>query len=165
MPRPSRADSASPTAWCANTSSGHCFIAVRTSTSNAMAEPRMASHEIENDPRHLAAADWFVRLQSTEVSLEETLAWQAWMHEDPANAEAFARIEEISHALCDVPAPAAVPAARLARDRYDASVPIGEWKPRQTRRWPWAALGVAASFGLVALVLAFWKTPVDSSSF
>jgi transmembrane sensor len=130
-----------------------------------MAEPRMASHEIENDPRHLAAADWFVRLQSTEVSLEETLAWQAWMHEDPANAEAFARIEEISHALCDVPAPAAVPAARLARDRYDASVPIGEWKPRQTRRWPWAALGVAASFGLVALVLAFWKTPVDSSSF
>ena len=28
------------------------------------------SSEIENDPLHLAAADWFVRLQSTEVSLE-----------------------------------------------------------------------------------------------
>ena len=69
-----------------------------------MAEQRMPfSLEIENDPLHLAAADWFVRLQSTEVSLEETLAWQAWIHENPANAEAFARIEEISHALCDVP--------------------------------------------------------------
>jgi transmembrane sensor len=120
--------------------------------------PMPFSHEIENDPLHLAAADWFVRLQSTEVSLEETLAWQAWIHENPANAEAFARIEEISHALCDVPAPAVVPPAMLARDRYDASVPIGEWRPRRAQRWPWAALGVAASFGLIALV-AFWKTP------
>lgn len=122
------------------------------------------SLEIENDPVHLAAADWFVRLQSTEVSLEETLAWQAWIHENPSNAEAFARIEEISHALCDVPVPAAVPAALLARDRYDASVPIGAWKPRRAPRWPWAALGVAASFGLVAL-LAFWKAPAAVNVF
>jgi ferric-dicitrate binding protein FerR (iron transport regulator) len=48
--------------------------------------------DIENDPAHLAAAEWFVRLQSTEVSLEETLAWQAWLHESPGNALAFARI-------------------------------------------------------------------------
>jgi transmembrane sensor len=130
-----------------------------------MAEPSMPlSLEIENDPVHLAAADWFVRLQSTEVSLEETLAWQAWIHENPSNAEAFARIEEISHALCDVPVPAAVPAALLARDRYDASVPIGAWKPRRAPRWPWAALGVAASFGLVAL-LAFWKAPAAVNVF
>ena len=130
-----------------------------------MAEQRMPfSHEIENDPVHLAAADWFVRLQSTEVSLEETLAWQAWLHENPANAEAFARIEEISHALCDVPAPAGIPAALLARDRYDASVPIGDWKPRRSQRWPWAALGVAASFGVIALV-AFWKTPAATNAF
>lgn len=131
-----------------------------------MAEQRMPfSHEIENDPLHLAAADWFVRLQSTEVSLEETLAWQAWIHENPANAEAFARIEEISHALCALPAPAAVPAALLARDRYDASIPIGDWKPRRAARWPWAALGVAASFGLIALVFAFWRTPVETNAF
>jgi transmembrane sensor len=131
-----------------------------------MAEPRMPfSHEIENDPVHLAAAEWFVRLQSTEVSLEETLAWQAWLHDNPANAQAFARIEEISHALRDVPAPAAAPAAVLARDRYDASIPIAEWKPRRAQRWPWAALGVAASFLLVALVFAFWKTPAETNAF
>jgi transmembrane sensor len=131
-----------------------------------MAESRMPfSHEIENDPVHLAAAEWFVRLQSTEVSLEETLAWQAWLHDNPANAEAFSRIEEISHALRDVPAPAAAPAALLARDRYDASSPIWEWKPRRAQRWPWAALGVAASFALVALVLAFWKTSSETNAF
>jgi transmembrane sensor len=131
-----------------------------------MAEPRMPfSHEIENDPLHLAAADWFVRLQSTEVSLEETLAWQAWLHENPANAEAFARIEEISHALRAVPAPAAAAAALLARDRYDASIPIGQWKPRRVQRWPGAALGVAASCALVALVFASWKTPAATNAF
>jgi transmembrane sensor len=116
------------------------------------------SHEIENDPLHLAAADWFVRLQSTEVSLEETLAWQAWF-QNPANAEAFARIEELSHALREVPAPAALPPRVLARDRYDASVPIGEWKPQRARRWRKAALGIAASFAVGALTFAFWKSP------
>ena len=64
-----------------------------------MAEERMAlSHDIENDPLHLAAADWFVRLQSTEVSLEETLAWQAWIHENPANAARASRICRASDA-------------------------------------------------------------------
>ena len=103
--------------------------------------------------------------RAAEVSLEETLAWQAWIHEHPANAAAFARIEEISQALCAVPAPAAVPPALLARDRYDASVAIGDWKPRRARRWPRAALGVAASFALVALVFAFWKTPAETNAF
>ena len=131
-----------------------------------MAEQRMPfSHEIENDPLHLAAADWLVRLQSTEISLEDTLAWQAWLHENPANAEAFARIEEISQALRDLPAPAAVPAALLAHDRYDASVPIREWKPRRTRHWPWATLGVAASLALFALGFVFWKAPAATNAF
>ncbi len=131
-----------------------------------MVEPRMPlSHEIESDPLHLAAADWFVRLQSTDLSLEETLAWQVWLHESPANAEAFARIEAISNALRDVPAPVAVTTDLLERDRYDASVPIGDWKPRAARRWPWAALGVAASFALVALGFAFLQTPAESNAF
>jgi transmembrane sensor len=130
-----------------------------------MAEQRMPfSHEIDTDPLHLAAADWFVRLQSTDVSLEETLAWQAWLYDNPANAEAFARIEEVSQTLRDVPAPAALSAARIAADRYDASVPIRDWKPRASR-WPWAALGVAASFAVVAVVLAFWKTPAEINAF
>jgi transmembrane sensor len=129
-------------------------------------QPTPPPSEIENDPLHLAAADWFVRLQSMEVSLEETLAWQAWLNENPANAEAFARIEEISQALRDVPAPAALPAAVIARDTYDASVPIKDWKPREARRWPRAvALGVAASFALMAVVFAFWKVPAETSAF
>jgi transmembrane sensor len=123
------------------------------------------SHEIENDPLHLAAADWFVRLQSTEVSLEETLAWQAWLGENSANAAAFARIEEISQAVRNLPAPPTVPPALLARDRYDASVPIGDWKPRRARRWTWPTLSVAASFALIALVFAFWKTPAETKAF
>jgi transmembrane sensor len=138
-----------------------------------MAEhPMPFSNEIENDPLHLAAADWLVRLQSTEVSLEETLAWQAWIRENPANAAAFARIEEISQAVRDLPAPAAVPAALLASDRYDASVPIGGWKaeparrhPPRTRRWVWAMRAVAASFALFALVLTVLKTPAGSNAF
>jgi transmembrane sensor len=125
--------------------------------------PEPLSMEVENDPLHLAAADWLVRLQSTEISLEETLAWQAWLHESPANAQAFARIEEISHALRDLSAPAAVPADLLARDRYDASVPIREWKPQGARRRPWAALGVAASLALFALAFAFWKMPAATT--
>ena len=131
-----------------------------------MAEQRMTfAQDIENDPLHLAAADWLVRLQSTELSLEETLAWQAWLQENPANAEAFARIEAISQALRDLPAPAALPAALLARDRYDASVPIGEWRPRGAApRWPWPTLGVAASFALFALAFAFWKTPIAATN-
>ncbi len=119
------------------------------------------SSEIENDPLQLKAADWLVRLQSTEISLEETLAWQAWIHQNPANAEAFARMEEISQALRDLPAPAALPAALLARDRYDASVPIGGWKPRRAQRWPWATLAVAASFALIALIFAYRRCPPE----
>lgn len=123
------------------------------------------SPDIERDPIHLAAADWFVRLQSTEVSLEETLAWQAWLHDNPCNADAFARIEEVSNALRDVPAPAAVPARVLSSDRYDASIPIGAWKQPRRRRWPWVTLGAAASFALVALIFAFWKVPSETITY
>jgi len=122
------------------------------------------SSEIENDPLHLAAADWFVRLQSTEVSLEDTLAWQAWLGENSANAAAFARIEEISQVLRDVPPPAALPAALLARDRYDASVAISAWKPRATHHSVQGTLGVAASFAVFALAFAFWKTPAAATN-
>jgi transmembrane sensor len=131
-----------------------------------MAEQRMPfSHEIENDPLHLAAADWLVRLQSTEISLEETLAWQAWLSENPANAQAFARIEQISQALREVPAPAALPAALVAGDRYDASIAIKDWKPRAAQRRLWAALSVAASIALIAVVFALWRTPAATNAF
>src|SRR4029077_15197698 len=102
------------------------------------------SDDIEHDPIHFAAADWFVRLQSTEVSLEETLAWQAWLHQSPLNAQAFARIEETSDVLRHVAAPPAATARELVRDRYDASVPLKNWKRPAVRRRSWLALGAAA---------------------
>jgi transmembrane sensor len=119
--------------------------------------------DIARDPAHLAAADWLVRLQSTAVSIEDTLEWQAWLRADPMNARAFARLEEISQVLRDVPAPSAVSARQFARDRYDASVPIKDWKqPHAPRKW--VALAVAASFAIFFAV-AFWKTAPPGNSF
>src|SRR6202041_1691664 len=86
------------------------------------------------------------------------LAWQAWLNENPTNAQAFARIEEISQVLRDVPAPSAVSALQFARDRYDASVPIKDWSQPQGR-WRWTAIAVAASFAIVTLTFLFLKTP------
>ena len=123
--------------------------------------PTPVSDDIERDPTHFAAADWFVRLQSTEVSLEETLAWQAWLHENPSNAQAFARIEEVSQVLRGARAPAAVPPHALTRDRYDASMPIKDWKVPRAARWPWAAVGVAASCAVAALALALFRAPAE----
>jgi transmembrane sensor len=122
------------------------------------------STDIERDPIHLAAADWLVRLQSTDVSIEDTLAWQAWLNENPTNAQAFARIEEISQVLRDVPPPSAVSARQFARDRYDASVPIMDWDQPHLRR-PWTAIAVAATLAILALTFLFWKTPPAANTF
>jgi transmembrane sensor len=129
-------------------------------------ESKPASIDIERDPTYLAAANWFVRLQSTEVSLEETLEWQTWLHESPANAQAFARIEEVSQFVRDVPAPLSVPRADLSRDQYDGSVPLRDWSRPRTFTWRWAALGAAASFAVVALsFFALWKPPSGMITF
>jgi transmembrane sensor len=122
------------------------------------------STAIDRDPTHLAAADWLVRLQSTDVSIEDTLAWQAWLNENPTNARAFARIEEISQVLRGVPAPSAVSPSQFARDRYDASVPIKDWNQPQARR-PWTAITVAASLAGLTLTLAFLKMPPAANAF
>ncbi|HMI73179.1 MAG TPA: FecR domain-containing protein [Steroidobacteraceae bacterium] len=122
------------------------------------------SIDIDRDPTHLAAADWLVRLQSTDVSIEDTLAWQAWLNESPRNARAFARIEELSQVLRDVPAPSAASASQIARDRYDASVPIKDWHQPHARR-PWTAISVAASLVSLTLTLAYWKTQPATNTF
>ena len=128
-------------------------------------QPMPFSDDIEHDPIHLAAADWFVRLQSTEVSLEETLAWQAWLHDSPLHAQAFARIEETSDVMRHVAAPPAASMRELARDRYDASVPIKNWKRPRMRRRSWLTLGMAASIAAAALIFAFFKTPAETTTF
>ena len=116
--------------------------------------------DIERDPAHLAAADWFVRLHAREVSIEDTLAWQAWIGERPQNARAFARIEELSHMLRSVSISDAISQQELARDEYDGSVALKDWKsPRGSLR-PRIGLALAASLVAIAfaITLAFWKT-------
>ena len=118
--------------------------------------------DVERDPAHLAAAEWFVRLQGTEVSVEETLAWQGWLSESPYHAQAFARIEEVSQVLRSVPPPPAVAASRLASDRYDASIPLRDWRePRAT--WPWVTLALAAVCAGIVFSAVFWKTPAPNT--
>ena len=120
--------------------------------------------EIDRDPAHLAAADWLVRLQSTDLSIEDTLAWQAWLNADRAHAQAFARMEEISQVLRSVQAPSAASPRQVARDRYDASVPIKDWNRRHAPGHR-TAIALAASIAALALTAAFWKTPPPSNSF
>ncbi|MDB6010019.1 MAG: hypothetical protein JWL65_2269 [Gammaproteobacteria bacterium] len=129
------------------------------------------SSDIERDPAHLAAAEWFVRLQGAEVSLEDTLAWQGWLNESPGNARAFARIEAVSQAVRSVPVPRAVPATRLAADHYDASVPLKDWKaslkkdseaPR-VARWPWVTLALAAVCTGIVCATVFWRAPTPET--
>src|SRR5580698_214119 len=105
MPLPLPANSVLPTAWCVNTWYEPCSIAANRWTSSAMTNQTPGSRattatratapsptDVERDPTHLAAAEWFVRLHGTEASVEDTLAWQRWLNESPSHAEAFARI-------------------------------------------------------------------------
>jgi transmembrane sensor len=114
--------------------------------------------DVERDPTHLAAAEWFVRLHSPDVSVEETLALQDWLNESPHHAQAFARIEEVSQAVRRVSTPAAVVTRRMARDRYDGSMPLKDWKEPQARRWSRVTLAAAAVCAGVVFSTLFWKT-------
>ena len=114
--------------------------------------------DVEGDPTHLAAAEWFVRLHGAEASVEDTLAWQRWLHESASHAEAFARIEEVSQVLRSVPPPAAVTASRLASDRYDASMPLKDWKEPEAARFRWLPLALAAACAGIVVSVVFWRT-------
>jgi transmembrane sensor len=114
--------------------------------------------DIERDPVHQAAAEWFVRLQSTEVSIEDAMAWQTWMNESPGNAEAFARIEETSQVLRSLKVPALASAREASADTYDGSVPLKDWKRVSRSRRPWLALALAAALAGVVL-FALWRSP------
>jgi transmembrane sensor len=118
--------------------------------------------DVERDPAHLAAAEWFVRMQSAEVSIEETLACQRWLSESPDHAQAFARIEEVSRVLRSVPPPPAVAPRRLDGDRYDGSIPLKDWKqPRAV--WPWVTLALAAVCAGIVFSAVFWKAPIPNT--
>jgi transmembrane sensor len=117
--------------------------------------------DLERDPAHLAAAEWLLRLQGAEVSLEEILAWQVWLGESARNARAFARVQELSQVLRTLPPPPAVSEQDLARDRYDASVPLKEWQAPPSLKRPWVTFTLAALLAGIVFTFTplFWKTP------
>jgi transmembrane sensor len=118
--------------------------------------------DIEHDPAHLTAADWLIRLQAKELSIEDTLAWQVWLNESPENARAFARLEEVSQVLRLVPLPPRPSVEELARDRYDGSVPLRDWRPRRAKL-PWVPFALAAVVAGIAVTFVFWKSPVTDT--
>jgi len=123
-----------------------------------MTDPLPEALDAEHDPAHLAAAEWFVRLQSPDVSLEDAIAWQSWMSASPANARAYARIEEVAELVRDVPAPESVSLRQRPADQYDPSVPVRQWLKRRTGVPRRAAVAMAASLAAAACVW-FWNEP------
>lgn len=122
----------------------------------------MTNFDIEHDPAHLAAAEWLLRLQARELSIEDTLAWQAWLNESPEHARAFARLEEVAQTVRLLGVPARPGEMELARDRYDASVPLRDWRPRG-RLFPWVTLGLAAAAAGIALTFLLWRSPTPDA--
>jgi transmembrane sensor len=64
-----------------------------------------ARQDIERDPVQVRAAEWFLRLDDPQVSLEETLEWQRWMQADARHAQAFVRMEEAGKVLREMKRP------------------------------------------------------------
>lgn len=100
-----------------------------------------------------AATEWMVRVHDPDVTPESLIAWQAWMREDPAHAEAFRRMEDLDELLRTVPRPPMTSPREMARDSYAGSVPIRLWKRRPDRFVPRWALAAAALIAAVALAL------------
>ena len=123
--------------------------------------------DADRDPVHLAAADWFTRLQDPDVSLEDTLAWQEWMKADARHSDAFARIEEVSLMVRELRSPPPAGSRELARDRYDASTPLSTWRAPRRSRAPLAiAAAIVLSCGVVAAIAlkpirAPWDAPAN----
>jgi transmembrane sensor len=117
-----------------------------------------AARRTESDPLLKEAAEWFARLQDPAIPLESVCEWQSWMSADPRHALAFHSLEDLWQDFGEIPHPSPPARAALAADRYDASVPVGEWRlARPKLRAPmWAA---AASVSLAALAALVWVRP------
>ena len=117
------------------------------------------SADPERDPVYLEAADWGGKLASSNVSSEETLAWQRWMKADARHSAAFNRLDEISRALRVMVPPPRPSRWALERDSYDGSIPLSEWRNRRRGlRHVLQTRGklVAAAVLLVALAGTTW---------
>jgi transmembrane sensor len=120
----------------------------------------------ERDPTHVAAADWVARLSNSNVSLEDTLAWQSWMSADVSHAEVFHRFEQISRSLKTMAPPPPPRKWQLARDAYDGSMPLSDWNgsPERSSRILAAAAAVILGVGATAWAMMNWGwQPWESS--
>lgn len=117
----------------------------------------------DTDPVFAAATEWMVRVQDPDVTPESLIAWQSWMREDPAHAEAFRRMEELDELLRAVPRPPLVSPREMARDSYEGTVPIRLWLRRPGQLVPRWALAASALIATIALAL-LGVTLVDRSS-
>jgi transmembrane sensor len=86
--------------------------------------------DAERDPIYATAAEWLLRLQQPNLSLEETLSWQQWMAQDPHHSQAFHDLEELWKKFGTVPTPEAVSKDALHADAYDGSTPVSGWSAR-----------------------------------
>ena len=120
--------------------------------------------DAELDAVHETAAEWFLRLQDPNLSLDATLTWQSWMAADLRHADAFRRIEQTWQRFQGMPRPGLAAATALAADDYDGSVPVSNWlattgATRKSSRLRWA---LAAS--IVAVIGASLVLHIGSSS-
>jgi transmembrane sensor len=104
---------------------------------------------LEQEAIDTEAAEWLLRLHQRRLTLEETLAWQQWLAQDPRHERTFRELEELWHKFGSMPTPALVSSEALRADTYDGSVSVSAWQTqprahpvRSSRRWALAAMFV-----------------------
>jgi transmembrane sensor len=86
-----------------------------------------ARFDAERDPVYAAAAEWLARLRESNLTLEETCAWQQWMGQDARHRRAFKELEDVWEMFGSVAQPEPASAHEIRMDTYDGSVPVGDW--------------------------------------
>jgi len=113
-----------------------------------MNEPRTG---LEQEAIDTAAAEWLLRLRQPGLTLEETLAWQQWVAQDPRHEAAFRTLEALWDKFGSMPTPAPIAPEDLRADTYDGSISVSAWRARprahpvrNSRRWALAAMFLIA---------------------
>lgn len=110
--------------------------------------------DAEQDSVHDAAADWLIRLQAADLSVDDTIAWQSWMTADERHARAFRRLEETWNRFDRLSNPVLFGTESLDGDRYDGSMPVSHWIEEQAAAPPRAPSVVPRWIALAASVAA-----------
>jgi len=95
------------------------------------------------------ASLWWVRLREDDVAPEEISRWLDWCQGDPANLQAFEKVESLGGRLAALDG-----ATRAAMVRELLGEPRAERRPpSRTRRYLVAATGLALAAGIAAVVM------------